>query len=375
MSPSDDDDSDTSATGQDDGSASSSVLTLQAASQLQGLRRSLVATQNLKETLAGLDRMQRELAEPVQQMEQTAEDVAETVRGVERMQEEVIEPIRELQQTVDAATQPFADLQQTVSAVQSARAFTQVYNQQWEGLRETLEELREGIRIAVEDQIRLEMPWEYESVEPDPDAKAVAENWTTQFLEELEDVDDDYFEQLTTRMEDGLNEFQNDPERPYAAIHIFISMQDALLWWLCYQDDEITTEATNDIDLPKYGIEEKQDGLRKHYQAYFGVGEGDPARISDFKWDCFWAHRHAIMHGDLYATYDMNIATTALLFFALTAHSVLHVIEDYDEEGEDIPSIMNEIEEAQQEIESEDVDPAEALGTFSALHQTGNSGD
>jgi len=369
MSPSGDDDSDTSATGQDDGSTSSSVSTLQAASQLQGLRRSLVATQNLKETLSGLDRMQRELAEPVQQMEQTAEEVAETVRGVERMQEEVIEPIRELQQTVDAATQPFADLQQTVSAVQSARAFTQVYNQQWVGLRETLEELREGIRIAVEDQIRLEMPWEYESVEPDPAAKAVAENWATQFLEELEDVDDDYFGQLTTRMEDGLDEFQDGPERPYAAIHIFISMQDALLWWLCYQDDEITTETTNDIDLPKYGTEEKQDALRKHYQAYFGVEEGDPARISDFKWDCFWAHRHAIMHGDLYATYDMNIATTALLFFALTAHSVLHVIEDYDEEGEDIPSIMDEIEQAKQEIESEDVDPAEALGTFTALHQ------
>jgi hypothetical protein len=314
--------------------------------------------------------MQRELAEPVQQMEQTAEDVAETVRGVERMQEEVIEPIRELQQTVDAATQPFADLQQTVSAVQSARAFTQAYNQQWEVLRETLEELRQGIRIAVEDQIRLEMPWEYESVEPDSAAKAVAENWATQFLDELEDVDDDYFEQLTTRMEDGLDELQNDPERPYAAIHIFISMQDALLWWLCYQDDEITTEATNDIDLPKYGTEKKQEALRKYYQAYFGVEEGDPARISDFKWDCFWAHRHAIMHGDLYATYDMNIATTALLFFALAAHSVLHVIEDYDDEGEDIPSIMDEIEQAQQEIKSEDVDPAEALGTFSALHQS-----
>ncbi|GAB7090591.1 hypothetical protein JCM18237_08620 [Halorubrum luteum] len=226
MSPSDDDDSDTSDTGQDDDPTSSSVSALQAVSQLQGLRRSLVATQNLKETLTGLDRMQRELAEPVQQMEQTAEDVAETVRGVERMQEEAIEPIRELQQTVDAATQPFADLQQTVSAVQSARAFSQAYNQQWEGLRETLEELREGIRIAVEDQIWLEMPWEYESVEPDPAAKAVAENWATQFLDELEDVDDDYFEQLTTRMEDGLDEFQNDPERPYAAIHIFISMQD-----------------------------------------------------------------------------------------------------------------------------------------------------
>lgn len=353
----------------DRGSSSSSTSlgsTLQVASQLQGLRRSLVATQNLQETLASIDRMQREVAEPVRQVE----EVTETVRGVEQMRENVIEPIRELQRTVDAATQPFAELQQTVSAIQSARAFTQAYNQQWAALRETLEDLREGIRVAVEDQIRLEMPWEYESVDPDPAAKAVAENWASQFLEELEDVDDDYFARLSTRMEDGLQEFQDDPERPYAAIHIFISMQDALLWWLCYQDDDITTEATNDIDLPKYGTDEKQDALRKYYQAYFGVEEDDPARISDFKWDCFWAHRHAIMHGDLYATYDMNIATTALLFFALTAHSVLHVIEDYDEAGEDIPSIMDEIEQAQQEIESEDVDPAEALGTFSALHQS-----
>lgn len=357
----------------DQGTSSSSTSrrsTLQAITQMEGLRKSLIATQNLQETLASIDRMQREVAEPVRQMEQTAEELTDTVRGVEQMRENVVEPIRELQRTVDAATQPFADLQQTVSAIQSARAFTQAYNQQWEAIRETLEELREGIRVAVEDQIRLEMPWEYDSVDPDPAAKAVAENWATQFLEELEDVDDDYFTRLSTRMEDGLQEFQDGPERPYAAIHIFISMQDALLWWLCYQDEDITTEATNDIDLPKYGTDEKQDALRKYYQAYFGVEEGDPARISDFKWDCFWAHRHAIMHGDLYATYDMNIATTALLFFALTAHSVLHVIEDYDEAGEDIPSIMEEIEQAQQQIESEDVDPAEALGTFAALQST-----
>ena len=91
------------------------------------------------------------------------------------------------------------------------RGLTQVYNQQWEGLRETLEELREGVHIAVEEQIRLEMPWEYESVEPDPAAKAVAENWATQFLEELEDVDDDYFGQLTTRMEDGCTSSKTIP--------------------------------------------------------------------------------------------------------------------------------------------------------------------
>lgn len=70
------------------------------------------------------------------------------------------------------------------------------------------------------------------------------------------------------------------------------------------------------------------------------------------------------MHGDLYATYDMNIATTALLFFALTAHSVLRVIEDRDEAGEDIPSILEEIEDAQEAMEPEDVDPGEVLGTF-----------
>ncbi|MFC5133491.1 MULTISPECIES: hypothetical protein [Haloferacaceae] len=357
----------------DRGSSSSSTSprsTLQAINQMQGLRKSLIATQNLQETLASINRMQREVAEPVRQMEQTAEELTDTVRGVEQMRENVVEPIRELQRTVDATTQPFADLQQTVSAIQSARAFTQAYNQQWEAIRETLEELREGIRIAVEEQLRLEMPWDYESIEPDPAAKAAAENWVSQFLEEFEEVDDEYFERLTSRVEDGLDDFQDEPDRPYAAIHIFISMQDALLWWLCYQDDDITTEETNEIDLPKYGTEEKQTALRDHYQAYFGVEEGDPARISDFKWDCFWAHRHAIMHGDLYATYDMNIATTALLFFALTAHSVLHVIEEYDEAGEDIPSIMDEIEQTEQDIESEDVDPAEALGTFAALQST-----
>lgn len=353
-------------------SSGSFASTIQAVSQLQGLRRSLAVNQNLTQTLASIDKMQREVAEPVQQMEQTAEAAAEPIRQMEQVREEVIEPLRNLQQTVDAATQPFAELQQTVSAIQSARAFTQAYNQQWEAIRETLEGLREAIRTAVEDQLRLEMPWDYDSVEPHPAAKTAAENWATQFLDEFEDVDNGYFDRLSSWVEDGLDEFQAEPDRPYAAIHIFISMQDALLWWLCYQDDDITTDETNDVDLPKYGTEEKQDALRKHYQAYFGVEEDEPARISDFKWDCFWAHRHAIMHGDLYATYDMNIATTALLFFALTAHSVLKVIEDYDKAGEDIPSIMDEIEHAQQDIESNDVNAAEALGAFTALQQTNN---
>jgi hypothetical protein len=339
-------------------SSSSLASTLRAASQLHGLRRSLAANQNLTEALASIDKMQREVAEPVRQMEQVREDV--------------IEPLRNLQQSVDTATQPFAELQQTVSAIQSARAFTQAYNQQWEAIHETFEGFREAIRTAVENQLKLEMPWDYDSVEPHPAAKAAAKNWATEFLEEFEDVDNGYFNRLTSRVEHGLDDFQAEPERPYTAIHIFISMQDALLWWLCYQDDDISTEETNELNLPKYGTGEKQEALREYYQAYFGVEEDEPAKISDFKWDCFWAHRHAIMHGDLYATYDMNIATTALLFFALTAHSVLKVIEDYDEAGEDIPTIMDEIEQAQQETESNDIEAAEALGTFTALQQTNN---
>lgn len=154
-----------------------------------------------------------------------------------------------------------------------------------DGDRETLLGLREPIRVAVEEQITLEMPWEYDSVESHPAAKAAAKSWVENFIEDFQDVEDEYFEQLIGRVEDGLEEFQEEPDRPYAAIHIFISMQDALLWWLCYQDDEISTEATNEIELPKFGTDDKQDALRKYYGAYFGVESGDSATLSDYKWE------------------------------------------------------------------------------------------
>lgn len=331
----------------------SSVQAARLGAQLKDLRESLATNLNLQSSLSGINHMRRSM-----------EEATAPAREMQRAVEELTEPMREVQQSLQTATQPFEDLQQTVSAVQSVRAIAQAYNQQWETIRETLIELRESIQIAVEEQIELEMPWDYNSVEPHPAAKAVAEQWAEHFIEDFEGVEDEYFERLVSRVEDGLDEFQEEPERPYTAIHIFISMQDALLWWLCYQDDEISSDAKNEIGLPKFDTDDKQDALRKYYGAYFGVEEGEPARLSDYKWDCFWAHRHAIMHGDLYATYDMNIATTALLFFALTAHSVLRVIEDRDEAGEDIPSIIKEIEGAQEAADPEDVDPGEVLGEF-----------
>lgn len=321
--------------------------------QSSDLRKSLVVGQDLRAALQSINQMQREVAE-----------AARPIRELQDSLESATQPLRDVQQTMDAVTQPYAELQQTISAVQSARAIAEAYNQQWESIREPLRELRSQIQVAVEEQITLEMPWEYDSVEPTPAAKSTAESWVEHFIEDFEDVEDEYFELMIDRVEDGLEDFRNEPDRPYAAIHIFISMQDALLWWLCYQDDEISTEATNEIGLPKYGTDEKQDALRKYYAAYFNVEGGDSGTFTDYKWDCFWAHRHAIMHGDLYATYDMNIATTAMLFFALTAHSVLQVIADKDEAGEDIPSIMEEIREANEEIEAEDVDAGEALGAF-----------
>lgn len=324
--------------------------------QMRDLKRSLASNQNLAASLSSVYRWQ-----------QSMEEATAPLREVEQSVEETTQSLRDLQESIRSVTQPYEELQQTVSAVQSVRGILKAYDQQWEAIRETLIDLRSGIREAVENQIRLEMPWEYDSVEPNTAAKVTAENWVENFVEELDQVDDEYFERLVSRVEDGLDEFREGPDRPYATIHIFISMQDALLWWLCYQDEDISTEATNDIGLPKFETNHKQDALRKYYQAYFGVEGEDTTRLSDYKWDCFWAHRHSIMHGDLYATYDMNIATTALLFFALTAHSVLKVIEERDEAGEDIPSVIDEIEASQVQPDPDDVDPAETLGAFMAI--------
>lgn len=317
--------------------------------QLYDLQKSLVAGQNLRSTIQSITQKQREAAE-----------AARPISEIQTELESATQPVRDAQQAMNGVSKPYIGLQQTISAVQSVRAIAEAYSQQWEAIKEPLNQLRNEIRIAVEEQITLEMPWEYESVEPSSAAKTTAISWVEHFIDDFEDVENEYFELMTDRIEDGLDDFKNEPDHPYAAIHIFISMQDALLWWLCYQDKDISTDETNEVDLPKYGTDEKQDALRKYYAAYFNVEDGDSSKFTDYKWDCFWAHRHAIMHGDLYATYDMNIATTAMLFFALTAHSVLQVLSDKDESGEDIPAIMEEIRQANEKTDVEDVEPEEA---------------
>ncbi|GKZ16074.1 hypothetical protein [Haladaptatus sp. T7] len=316
---------------------------------LKDLDKVLVPNQNLTKGLDGVYKWQQSMAEvtaPIRKIEQTNR------------------ALNQLDQAIQAVSTPSEELQQTVSAVQGARAIAQAYNQQWEAIEDAFDSLHDDIKVAVEEQITLEMPWNYKSTDPNPAAKAAAENWVERFISDFEDVDDEYFERLFKRVEDGFDEFKKEPDRPYSTIHIFISMQDALLFWLCYQDRQISSNETNDVGLPKYKTEHKQNALRKYYNSYFGVDEGDNTKFSDYKWDCFWAHRHSIMHGDVYATYDMNIATTSMLFFALTADSVLQVIATHDENGEDIPSVLDQIEQTEEVNDEEDVDPAETLGTF-----------
>lgn len=273
------------------------------------------------------------------------------------------ESLRAMQATERNVNRYMEQIQPAVNSIQQVSGILQAYNDNLSSVYNILTEWREKIRLAVEDQIELEMPARYESVDPHPTAKLVAEQWAEQFITDLEETDDEYFENVVERMKDGLDDFRNEPERPYAAIHIFITVQDSLLWCLCSQDEDISQNGTNDSGLPKYKTSDKQTALERNYRAYFGVESDDVSNFSQYKWDCFWAHRHAIMHGDVNATYDMNIATTALLFFALTANSVLEIIREKVENDEEFSIIEDaRIEQALTSLPAENQnDPHEAF--------------
>lgn len=218
--------------------------------------------------------------------------------------------------------------------------------QQMQEVLEALEEHREQVREVIETTIDLEEPWEYNSDKSEVHERAeqVAVRQLMELGEALEEIEDERLEAVRSRMlvgaeaydgfvpdEDG--EFVEVEPRLHEAIFVFISLQDGLMHWVCEQDKTVEP----DKSYPQrnvYYSDTKQDALEEVYTSYYGIA---PDTLFFENLEAFYHHRNYIMHGHPEAHFDENIATAAVLFFALTLHTVLEeLVELPDCEQDDV---------------------------------------
>lgn len=208
---------------------------------------------------------------------------------------------------------------------------------QLDELRERIQQYHEEVREAVESTIELDEPWEY-----DPDestvqdrAEQVARSQLLHLMEELLESDDPYFDPLLYRMRVGYDaytgrvpdedgEYVNVAPRMYEGIFVFMSLQDALMHWLCEQDSGTEWDRQHG-DRNEYFSNTKKERLKEAYVSSHGLAS---ARAVENNLDAFYHHRNYVMHSNPEAYFDMNIATAAVLFFVLTLHTVLEELED-----------------------------------------------
>lgn len=213
-------------------------------------------------------------------------------------------------------------------------AIQQIY-QGIQAVEEVAEHFRE-VQGVVEETIDLEDPWNYDSRDSQIDelAREKAVSWSVEFVNEVEELNNPYFEPLIKRFEVGLesylgysldnrvSEIENfeDSIRPHEAIYIFISSQDALMHWLCDRDPSETPRNQGQPD-EYYLSGQKKAVLANKYTEFFNIASSDNHFRDNL--DAFYRHRNFIMHGNPGAHFDLNIATASLLFYALTLHTVL----------------------------------------------------
>lgn len=190
------------------------------------------------------------------------------------------------------------------------------------------QEYFDRVRTLAEDQIDLEPPWDYEpsAVSVDDDTIKTALQWTIEARWRLEDTNDDDLEKLAQRIEDAERAFveeveDEDTSEMYQSLYLLTSIQDALVTWLCENDPSISPDYTSSNDEDVYSTHSKRQALEDWYDDYsvFDIESGSGNEFKD-KWNDFFEHRHRIMHGHPDAYFDINLATTALLFLGLTAY-------------------------------------------------------
>ena len=252
----------------------------------------------------------RPLLESLQQWQETRSDL-------NRQMAQVSANVQRLQRAAQFSI-PAESLSQIQNAIESVREVSEYF---------------EEVRNTVETTIDIDEPWEYEPSESEIDslARDIALRWTFEFMDELQDVEDDYFSPINDRLKIGLESYVGGPlddiqeleepnPRPHEAVYIFISAQDALMHWLCQQDPNEQPRIDTDNETV-YTSGQKKGVLERKYTAFFNIANsGD--KFSD-NLNAFYKHRNFIMHGNPQAHFDLNIATVALLFYALTLHTVL----------------------------------------------------
>lgn len=198
------------------------------------------------------------------------------------------------------------------------------------------QEYFDRVRTLAEDQIDLEPPWDYEpsAVSVDDDTIKTALQWTIEARWRLEDANDDDLEKLAQRIEDAERAFveeveDEDTSEMYQSLYLLTSIQDALVTWLCENDSTISPDYTNSNGEDVYSTRSKRQALEDWYDDYsvFDIEGGSGSDFKD-KWNEFFEHRHRIMHGHPDAYFDINLATTALLFLGLTAYVAAERTDD-----------------------------------------------
>lgn len=316
--------------------------------QRQQKMKELFNRSAVTQELRNIRRTERMLEETLQRS-----GIAEAMRSAQETNERLVRRVNAVSASLDQYQSTVATIQSALQAQRAATALAQAATDlPSHRIAALLSEFRAELREAVEHQIELEEPWDYESRAPDSRAQTTALNWGKEFTEALADVDHPDLDRMTQYVSDGLDAFEEEPDRPYAAIHIFISAQDALLSWLCLQSEGLEPTKENEAGLPVYGTEEKEKALRDHYIEYLGIGSEND--IAGEWWLPYWKHRHEIVHGGPFATYDMNIATAALLQYALTANTVIALLEDYHNRDEVPPSAFEKYLQAVEKAEQHD---------------------
>lgn len=250
----------------------------------------------------------------------------------------LLDVLRQYEQTRTQLNRQAAEISANVQSIRTA-AQASIPAESLAQIQDAIESVREvaeyfaEVRDTVETTIDVGEPWDYDPSESEIDslARDVALRWTFEFMDELDSVEDEYFDPINDRLKVGLEAYiggpidnvreLDEPEpRPHEAVFIFISAQDALMHWLCEQDPNRQPRIDTDNETV-YTSGQKRDVLEEKYTALFNIADsGDQFRNN---LDAFYKHRNFIMHGNPQAHFDLNIATVALLFYSLTLHTVI----------------------------------------------------
>lgn len=191
-------------------------------------------------------------------------------------------------------------------------------------LTEALEEYQGEVNQALQQSIQnFDSPDSYDPNQTSVDqfAKQAGKRILQRFIDDLEELDDEPIQAFLERLHRGLGAYES--EDYMLACFAFISIQDGLMMTLCLRDDEMERGEDG-----YFTPQQRKTALKNSYEEVdqeFRDLESDDV-IPHL--DEFLEHRNHIMHGNLNAFFDENIATISLLFLVFTLFTVLEGREE-----------------------------------------------